>query len=224
MNTSSLDNPAFHTDVLAADLAQLRAILAAFFAGVPPDGWARPTEERPGGWTLGQTLAHVVAVAEMMDQGIAATLDGRPFSIPGLEARGDLKAYNQQQIADRAHIPPETLVAQLDTVLAQTAHRVAGLDAEALTRSVAVTAYNRPISVAEAVDQQLAHPGITHAAQLPNALGAPPLWAAYDADLQQRQLTRFSMSCPMPTGPNGAATWWLLCSTRRRDRAAAHGT
>lgn len=182
---------AFAPVTLADDLSQLRAVFARFFAAVQPSDWDRPTERRPGGWTLRETLAHVTAVAEAFDDAFDTTLAGQPPVVPGLATRTDLAAYNRRQIDARLHLDPATLVQNLDDALGRTAARATSFTPNELALLVPIPAYNRPLTVLELLATQLSHAGVVHAAQLANGAGAAPLWAAYPPDLSRRQLTRF---------------------------------
>ncbi|MCI0399565.1 MAG: DinB family protein [Chloroflexi bacterium] len=182
---------ALSSDALAADLEQLRAILGDFFSAVSPADWERPTETRSGGWTLSQALCHVTAVAEAMQQGMEEALAGRPVVFPGLTRREELAGYNAQEIAARQDRPPEMVAETLLATLGQVATRTRQLSDAELAAPVPLPAYNRPLTVAQTIGNQLAHPGITHGAQLANGVGVRPLWQHFSSEMMQRQLTRF---------------------------------
>lgn len=174
-----------------ADFQELGQILAQCLAGVTPAGWQRLSEPGNKGWTLHQTLAHLVAVAELYQQAIECALDGRPFVQPGLSKREDLGAVNEQEIAKRLVVAPAGLMAQLLATFEQTANLAATLGPTDWERLVAVPAYNRPVSVKILVGAQLAHVGFVHAAQIARPIPAKPLWVHYRPELMQRLITYF---------------------------------
>lgn len=182
---------AFAPDVLAADLGILRSILAGFLAARRPEDWSRRTEARLSGWTLHQTLAHVLAIAELFDQSLVEALQGRTLAIPGLEHRRDLAAFNQRKIADYTALPAPDLAARFLATLDHTAQQTDALTPDQLEQRVSLAAYNRSLTLAHLIGNQLVHPGIVHAAQLANGAGLPPLWEQYDPALMSRQLSRF---------------------------------
>ena len=181
---------AFEPQLLAADFAQVRRVLADFVAARSPDDWGRKTERRAKGWTLHQTLAHLVATAEVLFQATENTLRGLPVSFP-LSRRTELSAFNERSIAERLHIPPPTLAEALFEILDHYAERCPDLTADDLSRSISAPFYNRPLTIAEALGWQLMHPGMVHAAQLANGAGVEPLWIHYAPELMRRQITRF---------------------------------
>jgi len=178
---------------LTDDLIALREIFAQFFAALDRANPNQPTERGGKGWTLHETLAHVSAVTELYYQAIDDTLNGRAFSYPGLEKRTDLRAVNAREIRARAAVPMQELARTVIEKLDQTARRTNGLTPAELALPVTICAYNRPLSVAEVIDAQLAHLGLVHAAQLANGLSARPPWIQYAPDLMLRQITRFFM-------------------------------
>jgi len=180
---------AFSPTVLAADLIWQQHMLADFFAGLAPADWERPTEK--GGWTLRQTVAHLASVAGLYHQALEAALNGTPLKVAGVSVQDDLLDFNKQQIAQRADTPPEALVKELFQWLDTAAERTSSLNASQLSLTVDLFAYNRPITVAELLGGQIAHPGLVHAAQLANGVGSKPLWNRYPPDFLNRQLTRF---------------------------------
>jgi hypothetical protein len=182
---------AFDPQTLAADCAQVRRVLADFCAARSPQDWSRKTGSRAKDWTLRQTLAHLVAGAELIWAATEATLQGQPAVFPGITQRSELPALNAREIAAREHIPPSELAGQLLDVLNQCAERCLSLSARELALPISAPFYNRPLTVAEALGWQLAHPGLVHAAQLANGAGVKPLWIHYSPELLQCQMTRF---------------------------------
>jgi mycothiol maleylpyruvate isomerase-like protein len=181
----------FSGQQLAADLRELRPILMTFFAGIRPEDWGRYTEPNERGWTLRECLAHVTAIAESWQGAVRQTLAGGPVSYPGLTRRTDLPHFNQQAIAARQHTPPLTLLEQLLSLLEEIADQAAALSSDQLRLEVPCPAYNRPLTVAEMIGCQIAHVGIVHGAQLPNAVLAPPIWIRCSPELLSRLITYF---------------------------------
>jgi hypothetical protein len=184
------ESRAFDAQVLSADLAAVRRLIRAFFDQVKAEDWERPTESRPKGWTLKQAFCHVVAVAELLAKAADDILERGTFFPPILDRKG-LAAYNQKQIEERQHLPPEYLLQSIIESLALTEGFVAGASEADLETPVQLNAYNRPLTLAELAGNQLTHPTIVHGAQLANGIGAEPLWRAFSADFMRRQLSRF---------------------------------
>lgn len=180
---------AFQPELLAADFAQVRRVLADFVAARSPEDWGRKTERRAKGWTLHQTLAHLVATAEVIHRATEDTLRGLPVSFP-LSRRTELAAFNERSITERLHISPRNLGETLVAVLERCAERCPSLSPRELALTIPAPFYNRPLAVAEALGWQLIHPGMVHAAQLANGAGVAPLWIYYPPELMHRQITR----------------------------------
>lgn len=174
-----------------ADFREIGQILEQCLVGVTPAGWQQFTESGNKGWTLHQTLAHLVTVAELYQQGIECAIDDRPFVYPGLDKRDDLRTMNEREIAKRAAMAPAGLISQLLVTFEQTANLATRLAPADWERVVAVPAYNRPVSVKVLVGAQLAHVGFVHAAQITRPIPAKPLWVQYGPQLMHRLITHF---------------------------------
>lgn len=168
---------------------QVSQVLADFCTARSPQDWERKTGTRAKDWTLHQTLAHLVAGAELIWTATEATLQGQPATFP-IAQRSELPALNAREIAAREHIPPPELTRQLLDLLNQCAARCQTLTPRELELSFAAPFYNRSLTVAEALGWQLMHPGAIHAAQLANGAGVKPLWTHYSPELAHRQMTR----------------------------------
>jgi DinB superfamily len=179
----------FSSQQLAADLRELRAVVAVFFASIRPEDWERHTEPHERGWTLRECLAHVTSIAEAWHTAVGQTLATQPVIYPGLNQRTDLPIANQQAIAARQHLSPAALVENLLSVLEAVANQAAVLTPAQLRLDVPCPAYNRPLTVAEIIGCQLAHLGIVHGAQLANAVSARPLWSDCSPDLLHHLIT-----------------------------------
>jgi hypothetical protein len=187
------ENKPFDPAVLSADLAVVRGVVRSFYGRIEAADWERPTESRASGWTLKQAFCHVVAVAELIDEALEYVFDGvsdRYESSP-IDTRYDLAEFNQKHIAQREHLPSEYLFQTFLERLLFTERRVQDLSEAELERPVPLNVYNRPLTVAELIGNQLVHPSIVHGAQLANGIGVEPLWRHFSPGLMNRQLTRF---------------------------------
>jgi hypothetical protein len=187
----SKDSEAFDAEVMSADLAKVRGLIRSFFGQVKAEDWERPTESRPTGWTLKQAFCHIVAAAEMFDKALEGIFNNPETYLPPLRNRKELSAFNQREIEQRQDLPPEYLLQIFLESLVSTESRVEKLSQSDFEKPVPLNVYNRPLSVAELIGNQLAHPVLVHGAQLANGIGVDPLWRSFSADLMQRQLTRF---------------------------------
>lgn len=210
MTSDSISQAAvFEPLTMAADAWQLHQLFTQFFAAIPAHvNWKRHTERGGKGWTLHQTLAHVVATAEVYEWIIEATLAGQPIADriarSGFASRTDLSAFNEWAIAERLHIAPATLIQTFLDILGKVAQRCEHLNADELAQCVLIPAYSKPISIAEVISFHLMHPGVVHAAQLANGIGTRPLWVQYNPELMQRQLARFLYAMPYIYWPERA--------------------
>ena len=179
---------AFAQPLLAQDLTVIGQILQAFFAGRSDKDWEQETEL--GGWTLRQTAVHLGVVASAYMQFIQAGLVDLPVTDKSFQSRTDLPAWNERMIAEQIDLPITAVIESFLTTLQECATLATTLSEEQLAKTVQVPAYGNALNLAELLGAQAAHPGLIHAAQLPNALNFPPLWHSYPTDLWQRQLTR----------------------------------
>lgn len=179
---------AFASACLRADLQAICQHLQTFFANLAPSDWEEETE--PGGWTLRQTLAHLDAVAHGYWQFMASSVRDTPPNLPNFGQRTDLPAWNERMIAERMRLSVTAVKESFFTTLQTCVDLATSLSEADLAETVDIPAYGRPLTVAELLGAQAAHPGLVHAAQLPNAVKQPALWHNYAVDLWQRQLTR----------------------------------
>ena len=182
---------AFDPAVMTADLAIVRQIVRAWYGQVKESDWKRPTESRPTGWTLKQAFCHIVAVAEFFNEALEIVLDSENPKVLPIKSRQELAEFNQAQIEQRQDFPPEYLLQSFLESLAKTTDIIEGLSPSEFDISVPLNAYNRPLTVAELIGNQLSHPVLVHGAQLANGIGVEPIWQHFSADLMHRQLTRF---------------------------------
>lgn len=178
-------------DTLASDFAAVMRTMEDFFARISSGDWGRLTDPKPGGWTLHQTLAHVTIVAELYHQGIVDSLNRRPLSYPDAPDRESLTRFNYRQIALREAESPRALVERFLTVLGQSAEAARQATPDELNLPAQISWWTRQATLAELIGAQMAHPCITHGAQLAHGAATQPLWTGFPPDLLHRQITRF---------------------------------
>ncbi|MEM6284563.1 MAG: hypothetical protein AAF787_20405 [Chloroflexota bacterium] len=181
----------FTTQQYTDDFTEFESALAEFLHHVPADGWKNPTGTRDRDWTLHEALAHVVSVARLFNEAITAALTETPLFLPNFTQREHLQEWNMVQIAALVKTSPAELISMLFKELNVARDHAKTLSPQQMAMTVAVPVYNRPLTVRDLIDFQLSHAGNVHAAQLPRAIGAPPLWTRYSDPLTQRQLDRF---------------------------------
>lgn|GEM_PF-6547163 len=156
----------FDLTAYQADCAELHNIYDTFFNRVDASMWTQSTGENPDDWTLHQTLAHVVSVAESLNQVIEAVQQDQQPNFKGITRPSDLVGWNRGQIAQLSQHPPSELITRLLASVKQAAQYAGVLSAEQLTRKIDFPAYNRPAPVLNLLHWQHSHTGIVHAAQL----------------------------------------------------------
>ncbi|MEL6148757.1 MAG: maleylpyruvate isomerase N-terminal domain-containing protein [Chloroflexota bacterium] len=181
----------FATQQYTDDFTEFESALAEFLHHVPADGWSNPTGTRDKDWTLHETLAHVVSVARLFNEAMTAALAEKPLVLPNFIRREDLREWNIVQIAALVKTSPADLMSMLFKALNAARDRAKTLSPEQMAMTIALPVYNRPVPVRDLIDFQLSHAGIVHAAQLPRAIDAAPLWTRYSDPLTRRQLDRF---------------------------------
>jgi hypothetical protein len=178
-------------DKMLRHYAEFQQLLADYYGRIPDDAWQNRTESRPQGWTLHQTLAHLVAAGEGYQTMVNQRLAGEPYHIPGLEKRTDLPIWNAQQIAALGRVPSPELVTRLLNVFATAHDQITELPDNAFDMDIPLPMYNRPGMVADIFGWQCCHVGIVHAAQIANGAHCEPLWRHYDPALFQWIITQF---------------------------------
>lgn len=182
---------AFFAPTLAADLQTIQDILRDFFATIKTDDWNNKTDHRPDGWTLRETLSHLASVATTYQLSLESALSGQPVDLHGYTRREQLKSANGDEIKRRADQSPEAVQKEFFTALQKSLEIARTVTPEQMNLTFDLFAYNRPASVATLLGSQIAHPGIVHAAQVTNAVGALPLWTHYPPELMERMIARF---------------------------------
>ena len=189
--TTLNENKAFDPAVMMADLAIIRGLVRSFFSLIQAEDWERPTENSPNGWTLKEAFCHVVAVAELINQALEGVISEVGEQTSPVKSRYELADFNQKHIALREQLPPEYLFQSFLESILSTERVLKDLSQKELERPIPLNVYNRPLSVAELIGNQLVHPSIVHGAQLANGIGVTPLWQHFSPELMNRQLTRF---------------------------------
>ncbi|MCA9911814.1 MAG: maleylpyruvate isomerase N-terminal domain-containing protein [Anaerolineae bacterium] len=175
----------------AADLRNFREIFADFAREIPPNAWDIQTGTRDKDWTLQQTMAHLVAIAQAFNRAAQAAVTQMPLLTPGMEKRDDLASWNRTQIAELADIPPEALIERFLVELDFAAQYLTGLSDDDLEQTVHLRVYGRAASARDFLDFQISHAGVVHAAQITRPVHQPPLWEQYPAGLLHRTIERF---------------------------------
>lgn len=175
----------------AADLRDFRAIFADYASDVPPDAWDVQTGSRDKDWTLRQTMAHLVAIAQAFNRAAQAAVTQMPLLTPGMEKRDDLRAWNRTQIAELEDIASEHLIERFLVELDFAAQYLTGLSDDDLAQTAHLRVYGRAASARDFLDFQISHAGVVHGAQITRPLNQPPLWEQYPAGLLHRTIERF---------------------------------
>ncbi len=174
----------------AADIQTLRLVYRNYWKTVPQDAWQRRTGAREQDWTLHETLAHLVSIANLFNRAVDAAVTGNgDISRPA--RREDLRAWNAEEIARLTALPPQTLIEHFDTELEQAAKRAASLSPESYDAQAFLHVYNRPARAIDFLDWQISHAGIVHGSQITRPVRPTPLWQEYSAAMIQRSIDRF---------------------------------
>jgi uncharacterized protein (TIGR03083 family) len=174
------------SDVIRRNLEQMRTVVAEFLQAIPAARWTHPTEKH--GWTTHQTLAHLVAAGEGLNDIIAQHRAGQSTHIPGLAQRSDLPTWNERHTDELTVIPPDGLIERLLKVYSQAMDYVPVAHDD---RLIPMPMYNRGGTVAEVLGWQCCHVGLVHAAQLANGAGIAPMWERYDPAFMRWMITQF---------------------------------
>lgn len=183
-------NNAFEADALARDLTRVREIYSDFFSGLAPADWHYPRQDEGEEWNLREVVAHLGALTELGQDSIEAALQGQAIAFPGLDSRFQFSRFNRQRIDERLELAPETLVADFLNALSRSIETARELTPLALACTVQLPIYNRPVRVDELLGIQVMHPGLTHAAQVTEPAGVPPLWTRMKPAMRRRTITR----------------------------------
>ena len=184
-----IDN-AFSAQTLASDLARVHEIYTDFFAGLSAADWRYPATADGDEWNLREVVAHLAALTTLGQDSVEAALRGETIAFPGLPDRFAFSQFNRQQIDERLTLSPTELSTAFLTALSRSIETASTVMPAQLGRTVELPIYNRPIRVDELLGIQVMHPGLTHAAQVAEPAGAPPLWTHMVSDVRQRTISR----------------------------------
>lgn len=183
------DNHAFAAETLASDLTRVHEIYSDFFSELSATDWRYP-EKDDEEWNLREVVAHVGALTELGQESVEAALRGEIIAFPGLTTRFEFSRFNRQKIDERLHLQPEALSAAFLDALARSIETAKAITTDQLDCTVDLPIYNRPICVSELLGIQVMHPGLTHAAQVAEPAGIPPLWTRLEPAVRQRTIAR----------------------------------
>lgn len=168
-------NP-YEIATLGSDIALVRKIYSDFFESLRPADWENPIQNGDHEWNLREVVAHLGSLTQLGQDCLIAALRREPAPIPQDMSRYDFNRFNLDEIEKRLHMPVERLQADLLEALSQSIRTAGSLEPGDLKRTVRLPIYNRPIRVDELLGIQVVHPGLTHAAQITEPVGAEPLW------------------------------------------------
>lgn len=194
---------AFEPAVLAADLREVAGLYAQLRPYVDTPAWRAPTR----GWTMAQTVAHLDVMTATGLSAIDDAVAGRRPVFDGIADRRGLEAWNEATIRHRLDEGGDPL-GSLVTGLRRSADRAEQLTVAQLTATVELPIYNAPLSVVDLLGIQTFHPGLTHTAQVVDAVDRPPLWAGLQPATRHRMITRLARALgylywPDRGGPDG---------------------
>lgn len=194
---------AFEPAVLAADLREVAGLYAQLRPYVDTPAWRAPTR----GWTMAQTVAHLDVMTATGLSAIDDAVAGRRPVFDGIADRRGLEAWNETTIRHRLDEGGDPL-GSLVTGLRRSADRAEQLTVAQLTATVELPIYNAPLSVVDLLGIQTFHPGLTHTAQVVDAVDRPPLWAGLQPATRHRMITRLARALgylywPDRGGPDG---------------------
>ncbi|HSM56968.1 MAG TPA: DinB family protein [Candidatus Sulfomarinibacteraceae bacterium] len=185
-----MNDEAFAPQALAADLTRVHEIYSDFFSGLTANDWRYPSENGDEEWNLREVMAHLGALTTFGQESIEAALRGEAIAFPGFTNRFEFAQFNRRQIDERLDRPPEALSADFLQALARSIETASHATADQLDCAVDLPIYNRPIRVGELLGIQIMHTGLTHAAQVTEPAGAPPLWTHMEPDMRRRTIGR----------------------------------
>lgn len=174
-----------------SDLKNFHSIASQFWKNIPDDAWENKTGARDKDWTLHETLAHVLSIAQLFNKATDAALRGEELQVKGFEQREDLGAWNDEQIARLSRLAPNGLIVQLLQELRITHDKASQLTAETAEKTVFMPNFNRPARAIDTIHWQLSHAGVVHGAQVTQPLNMSPLWHQYNDDVLHRMVGHF---------------------------------
>jgi len=170
---------------------------------VDSPAWRAPTR----GWTMAQAVAHLDVMTATGLSAIDDAVAGRRPVFDGIADRRGLEAWNETTIRRRLDEGGD-LLGSLVTGLRRSADRAEQLTVAQLTATVELPIYNAPLPVVDLLGIQTFHPGLTHAAQVVDAVARPPLWVGLAPATRHRMITRLARALgylywPDRGGPDG---------------------
>lgn len=231
-----MNDNAFTPEHLAADLTRVHEIYTDFFSGLSPADWRYPPADGDGEWNLREVVAHLGALTQLGQESVEAALRGQPIAFPGLNSRFHFSRFNRGQIDARLDSSPQTLVATFLTALSRSINTATTLSPRERACTVNLPIYNRPIRVDELLGIQVMHPGLTHAAQVAEPAGVPPLWTQMEAPMRHRTIGRVARALSLlyrqdlggnleavllfRAGGEGGGQWHVILSPHHPSSAA----
>ena len=180
----------FEPNILAEDLREVRRIYADFFSRLTDADWERPVKGSPEEWNLHETAAHLCALNGAGLESIQCALQGEGYVFEGLRDRYGFHDYNLRGIEEHRSLSREDLCAELLEILDQAAEIAGGLLPGQAELTSEMPIYNRPVKIDEALSIILFHSGLTHAAQVAEPAGLPPLWVHLSPEIRHRMVGR----------------------------------
>lgn len=198
---------AFQPSLLAADLREVAGLYHSLRPYLPAAGWEAPSPASD--WTMAQTVAHLDVMTATGLSAVDDALHGRDPVFEGIEQRRGLTAWNDATITRRLATDDDPLTSLLGG-LRRSADQIETLDPDQLAVPVRLPIYNAPLTVAEFWGVQTFHPGLTHTAQVTDAVDAPALWTGLSTDARHRMITRLARALgylywPERGGPDGVS-------------------
>jgi len=173
------------------DFKEFYDITQKFWKTIPDEAYTRRTGTREKDWTLLETLAHLLSLAQLLNRAVDAALRDEALYLKGVSRREDLLEWNTKELARLSQAPSNALIMRFLKELEQAAHYLPNLSPEDSEKMVFVPFYNRPARAIDFIDWQISHAGVIHASQVTRPLEQAPLWEQYSKGLKQRTLERF---------------------------------
>ncbi|MGJ3237356.1 MAG: maleylpyruvate isomerase N-terminal domain-containing protein [Anaerolineae bacterium] len=172
--------------ITSDDLKTFHTHISTFLKRVPDEAWERPTGSRAEDWTLHQTLAHLLAVAQVFNKAADAALRAEPLVTRDFERREQLETWNQAQVDRLVLVPPNGLIVQYLQELRIAHDKLALLTNTNHSQTAHLPNFNRPARAIDFIHWQMSHAGIVHGAQIIATLNREPLWQDFNADFTAR--------------------------------------
>jgi len=143
-------------DILRAHYGRALERCLEVFGQLDADDWQQAA--KPGGWTAGDYLGHLVTSQEIEGTPVTAkSLAGEPVDIPGLTQPGDIDAFNSRNLEIVHDLSPEELLARLSSAVEEHLRLLEGLSEEDLQRPATNPGLRWPITVETSFDMYYLH-------------------------------------------------------------------